>query len=126
MSTSQQIGSAYTLADLKEKSVREFKTHPTKSWYRSGNGKLVREHVGVEYVTTFGAGVLPEDEWYQLMENAIERERKTGLLDAIIARCGSLAWLRTEKEIRRYAIDCLSGGSYERWEDFDYKEKSYG
>lgn len=112
----------YSLAALKERTVREFKSEPTKKWYRSGNGKLVQEHIGVEYVTTIGAGHMPVDEWYQCMEEAVVREGKTPLLNAIMIRCKSLAWLRTDMDLRRYAIDCLSSGAYQQWKDFAHKE----
>ena len=76
--------------------------------------------MGIEYVRTVAAGRIPVDKWYQLMELAVENEGKTELLDKIIAHCQHLAWIRTPKKCRQYAMECLSSGAYQRWKDFQF------
>ena len=107
-----------TLAELRP-GVREFRSEGTHRMIRADNGKFVEERIGVEYVPTAGAGTLRVEDWTRLAEEAVTREGRRALLDAIIAyvsaRC---AWLRTEKHQREYALECLATGAYKKWKDF--------
>lgn len=113
----------YTLAELKWTSVREFTTIPTGHFYRAQNGKMKEETVGIEYVCTSGAGRLPLETWYLLAFAAIRREGLTDLhkqiCDHVRATC---AWLHTDKEVERYAAECLVSGVYQHWKDFDQEK----
>lgn len=107
-----------TLAELRP-GVREFKSEKTKNMILTANGKFVREEISFELIPTAGAGKLRKEDWTRLMEEAIAREGRTALLDAIIAyvsvRC---AWLRTAKRQQEYALECLACGAYKKWKDF--------
>ncbi len=107
-----------TLADLRP-GVREFKSEKTKHMIRTASGKFVHEEISYELIPTAGAGKLRKEEWMRLTEEAVTREGRTALLDALLAyvsaRC---AWLRTEKLQREYALACLASGAYKEWKDF--------
>ena len=75
--------------------------------------------VGKEFVRTVAAGVLELDEWRRLMEDAVEREGAGELLNRIVEYCRiHCVWLRREKELRGYALECLSSEAYRAWGDF--------
>ena len=113
----------YTIEDLKQTSALEFRAVPTGRMIQAGNGRMKAETKGVNYVPT-RVGRLDEDEWYNLMEDAIRREGKEELLLQIEEHCRQhCAWLHKEKEIRAYAMSCLSSEAYKKWEDFK-NEKS--
>lgn len=118
-------GNIYTLADLKWISVREFTSVPTGRFYRARNGKWKEETVGVEYITTAGAGRMPLNHWYMHVFEAIRLEGLTELYkqicDHVRAHC---AWLHAEKEIGQYAAECLSSGAYLHWKDFGQEKRA--
>ena len=111
--------SEYSTSDLKWTSVREFRPVGTGEFYRTTRGTLKEKLIAREFVRTAAAGVLELDEWCRLMEQAVEREDRTDLLDRIVEHCRShCAWLRKEKELREYALECLSSGACMAWDDF--------
>ena len=103
---------SYRIEDLRWTGVSTFRTRGTGRYYPARNGKLTEERVGESFIPT-KFGEIPEDQWYELMEEAVRFEDKTVILDALIERCRSLAWLHTEEAIRRYALELLAGGHYE-------------
>ena len=104
----------YSTDDLKWTSVREFRAVGTGKFYTTRNGNRKEELVGREFVRTAGAGVLELDEWYRLMEEAVRREGKEALLERVVERC-RLGRFRSEKELRQYALECLSDEAYKVW-----------
>ena len=109
--------SQYSLEDLRSTSVDEFRMVPTGSYTINRNGRRVPVTEGVHFVTT-KVGKMTDDEWYQALEEAVVREGKEQLLEAVIASCRKLAWLKTEKAVRRHALSCLSSGAYLHWPEW--------
>ena len=105
----------YTMDDLKETGVKEFRAEPTGDYTTNRNGKRVPVTKGVEYVTTKGAGRMPESKWHDLIRQAADKD----LLEKIKEHCRSLAWLRTEKALEEYSLECLANGAYLHWPGFD-------
>lgn len=107
-----------TIEALRWRGAREFKTEGTGRYSRSGNGKFKEERVGVEYVTTVGAGTMRISDWYLAAEEAVAREGKTELLATIEEYCRHhCAWLHTEEAIRQYALEVLCNEAYKHWTD---------
>ena len=108
----------YTLNDLRQYAADEYRQEPTGSYTLNRNGKRIPVTEGVVYITT-PAGRFREDKWCDLAEAAVKREGKEDLYEAIRSHCKAhCPWLRTEKMLRRWALDCLTGGAYEYWDDF--------
>ena len=109
----------YTLKELKLKGVSTLRTERTGDWTRNRNGKRVPVMVNVEYVGTEGAGELRADDWIRYMDQAVEKEGKGEAIRKIKAYCKrNCAWIRTEKALHEYALQCLSEESYLNWEGF--------
>jgi len=108
-----------TIEDLRWTSSRMYRQEPTGSYTTNRNGRRVPVTKGTEYVKTAGADTMPLAEWYLRMETAVKQEDLTDLLEKIIEHCRKLAWLKTEKDVREYALECLSGEAYKAWEDFN-------
>lgn len=104
----------YTLESLRQAGAKEFRTEPTGTFTVNRNGKRVPVTMGVEYVTTKGAGRIPEQEWYELIRKVAD----PALLEKIKDHCRKLAWLKTEKEVEDYALECLANEAYLHWEDW--------
>ena len=105
----------FTLDELKQTGCNEFRSEPTGRWIETRNGKRKMETRGVEYVTT-KAGRFERGKWHSYLEEAVFCEDLTGLLNIIIKHVRDhCAWLHTEKEIRNYALECLSSGAYHSW-----------
>lgn len=69
------------------------------------------------------AGVFLPDEWKEKALEAIEAEGEAELLGDIKEHCRkNCAWLRREKELEEYAVNCLCSRAYRHWEDFKNKE----
>ena len=108
----------YTLDELNQAGCTEFRAEPTGRWIESRNGRRKMETRGVEYITT-KAGRFEMSEWHGLLEEAVFCEEQTWLLNIIIKHVRDhCAWLHTEKEIRNYALECLSSDAYKHWKDF--------
>lgn len=107
----------YKMADLEWKSSRMYRQEPTGDFTTNRNGRRVPVTKGTEYVTTAGAGTLSIAEWCKLMEEAVQAEGKQELLDRIKAHCKEhCAWLKNDKAVSEYALECLSGKAYEVWQ----------
>ena len=108
----------YSTTDLRQYAADEFRAEPTGDYTLNRKGKRVPVTRGVFYITT-PVGRFQEDKWCDLTEEAVRREGKTELYEAIKSHCKAhFPWLRTEKMLRRWALDCLTGGAYEYWDDF--------
>lgn len=83
---------------------------------------MKEETILVEYIRCQNGEEVPLEKWYALMGTAVEREGKTEVLKQIEAVCGkNCAWLRTDKAVNRYALECLSSGAYLAWKEFGGK-----
>lgn len=106
----------YKMADLEWKSSRMYRQEPTGDFTTNRNGRRVPVTKGTEYVTTAGAGTLSIAEWCKLMEAAVHAEGKQELLDRIKAHCKEhCAWLKNDKAVSEYALECLSSKAYKAW-----------
>lgn len=69
------------------------------------------------------AGTFQPDDWKKKALEAIEAEGEMELLESIKEHCRAhCAWLRGEKEVEEYAIDCLCSRAYRHWSDFESTE----
>lgn len=114
----------YSINDLKWKSVLEFRSVGTGKFYMTINGKRREETVGKNFVHTKNAGVMELDDWLLMMDEAVKREGLTDMLNRIAHGCRNFAWLHTERDIRQYALECLSDETYRAWDDFKENENA--
>ena len=64
-------------------------------------------------------GEFTMDEWRNKALEAIAADGKMELLEKIKRYCGeNHAWLKKEKDIEEYAIECLCSGAYRHWAVF--------
>ena len=111
-----------SIAELRMTSVPTYRQVPTGRQFRTSNGKMKDETVGVEYAKITTGEELTMAEWYKLMDEAVEREGKTELLQAITEYCREhCAWLRTDREVHEYALAVLSSEAYQKWRRFRKK-----
>jgi hypothetical protein len=87
---------SYTRADLR---VMYYAGRSTSHGY--GRDKTTTYRSGVQT----RAGDLEESEWLKEAEALVVRENGASELDALIKITSSLAWLRNDKERRRYALE---------------------
>ena len=105
----------YTIAELEQVGSLEFRAVPTGSYILTRNGKRKRETVGKEFINTH-VGKFELREWYSYMEEAVRREGAERLLNTIIEHVSAHCfWFHSKKEIRNYALRCLSSGAYNSW-----------
>lgn len=105
----------YTIAELRQVGPLEFRAVPTGNYILTRNGKRKQETVGKEFINT-QVGKFELREWYSFMEEAVRREGAEWLLNAIIEHVSTHCfWLHSKKEIRNYALGCLSSGAYHSW-----------
>ena len=105
----------YTIAELRQVGPLEFRAVPTGNYILTRNGKRKQETVGNEFINT-QVGKFELREWYSYMEEAVRREGAEWLLNAIIEHVSTHCfWLHSKKEIRNYALGCLSSGAYHSW-----------
>ena len=105
----------YTIAELRQVGPLEFRAVPTGNYILTRNGKRKRETVGKEFINT-QVGKFELREWYSYMEEAVRREGAEWLLNAIIEHVSAHCfWFHSKKEIRNYALGCLSSGAYHSW-----------
>lgn len=112
----------YTVAQLRQIGALEFRAEPTGIFILNRNGRRVPVTKGVEYVPT-ACGKFSRDEWHSLMEKAVKEEGLEDLLKKVIVHCERLAFLHTEQQVRRYALNCLASGAYRRWPEWNKGEK---
>lgn len=87
---------------------------------RKGKRKPVIKYVE-KYQTPVGT-FLP-GEWKTRALKAIREDGEAELLEKVKEHCREhCAWLRTEKDLEEYAIDCLCSRTYRHWPDFKYEE----
>lgn len=105
----------YTIAELRQVGPLEFRAVPTGNYILARNGKRKQETVGKEFINT-QVGKFELREWYSYMEEAVRREGAEWLLNAIIEHVSTHCfWFHSKKEIRNYALGCLSSGAYHSW-----------
>lgn len=106
-----------TLEDLKMRGSFTGRAEPTGKYYINRNGTRVQETKYNEYVVVRGQ-TLSKAEWYEALLQAVREEGKEYLLEIIMEHCQGLAWLRTDKDRREYALEILSSGAYMSWPEF--------
>lgn len=105
----------YTIAELRQVGPLEFRAVPTGNYILTRNGKRKQETIGKEFINT-QVGKFELREWYSYMEEAVRREGAEWLLNAIIEHVSTHCfWFHSKKEIRNYALGCLSSGAYHSW-----------
>lgn len=88
----------------------------TKNGKRREKTKFVSE-----FVTA--AGTFEEETWAEKALQEIEKCHETELLEDIKEYCRlHCAWMNKEKEIEKYAMECICSRAYLHWEDFDSGE----
>ena len=107
------------LKDLRWTSSRLFRIEVDrmKGFRISRNGRRVPITHGVEYVKTH-VGEMTLESWYERMEDAVAKEGLSDFLQKIIEYCQRCAWIHSEEERRKYALECLSSEAYKAWDDF--------
>ena len=108
-----------TIEDLKWRGSREYREEPTGSYTTNRNGRRVPVTKGTESVRTVGAGTMPLAEWYLRMETALKKEGKEDLLEEVIDHCRHLAWLKSDRDVKEYALECISTEAYKAWRKKD-------
>lgn len=81
---------------------------------RGRNGLPKRKYRMVECFEINRKKVLIDD-WMKLCEERAIENGDTELLEAITERARTQPWLKKEKDIRLYALECLANGSYKSW-----------
>ena len=105
----------YTVAELRQVGPLEFRAVPTGNYILTRNGKRKQETVGKEFINT-QVGKFELREWYSYMEEAVRREGAEWLLNAIIEHVSTHCfWFHSKKEMRNYALECLSSGAFRSW-----------
>ena len=108
-----------SVKDLRSTGTREFRAVPTGNWIPTRNGRRKMETVGKEDIPTKN-GKIEASEWYELLDRAVINEGKSELLRNIETHVKNhCAWLRTEKEVHEYALECFSDEAYLHWPDFN-------
>lgn len=65
------------------------------------------------------AGEFKPDEWHELVLAEVKADGKSALLEQVTKHCETVcAWLHTDDERQRYALECLANHAYEHWDDF--------
>ena len=89
---------------------------------RGRNGQLKRKYRMVECFEINRKKILIED-WMKLCEERAVENGDTDLLKALTEHAKEQPWLRTEKDRRLYALECLANGAYKSWiERGEFKE----
>lgn len=95
---------------------------PTGRYVMYGKGKSRPEMKFVERYHT-PAGIFFPEEWRVKALEAIQADGETELLEKIKEHCReNCAWLRKEKDLEEYAVDCLCSRAYRHWPEFEYDE----
>ena len=82
---------------------------------KNPNGTWHRITVG-ENIFETKAGMILEEDWIKLAEQAVIDNHDEKLLEAITEHVrNNCAWLRKEKEVRIHALECLASESYKAW-----------
>ncbi len=90
---------------------------------KNKNGSLYYPMQSIEYYST-KAGDIELSFWMRLVEDAVKREDKRELLDAVTDYVkNNCAWLKSREDTRMYALECLCRKSYENWDGFNYEER---
>ena len=106
--------------------VEEFK--PTSNNFRTefiGKDWTGRkQYRGISFKKT-QFGNIEDINYYPLIKEFIEIAGKAELLKTIKDYCREhCVWLKTEKNIENYAIDCLLLKAYEHWKDFQNRHQN--
>lgn len=84
---------------------------------RKGKVRLISDTV--PGVATRSAGDLTIEEWRKRAEAIIHEYGLESLLDEIKDHCRKYcAWIRKEKDLELYAMQCLASKAYESWTEF--------
>lgn len=87
---------------------------------RRGTRRAVLKYVS-RYETNAGT-FLPE-EWKEKALEAIKEAGELDLLENIKDHCREqCAWLKKEKDVEEYAVQCLCNRAYQYWDDFSTRK----
>ena len=81
---------------------------------RGRNGLPKRKYRMVECFEISHRKILIDD-WMKLCEERAIENGDMELLEAITEHARTQPWLKKEKDIRPYALECLANGSYKSW-----------
>ena len=82
------------------------------------NGRVRPTYEYEDYVQT-PQGDMPARIWVERMREAVRADGQEELLEAIKVHVRRYCvWLRNEKRIEEYALECLAIGAYNHWKDF--------
>ena len=97
-----------SVEELRWIGVREEKWEPIGKKERLWNGRERKMLKPVTYVKTVGCGRMPLDAWYELMLKAVTREGLDAELERELEVVRGCAWIKTDKERLRYALERLA------------------
>ena len=112
-------GVAYRISDLGFEDLRSrFSTG--QAYTKSGSG---RDRVmGYRHGVMTNIGDLEESVWEALLRGLIHRSGEDELLRALIEWSASAPWLRTQKEIEKYALELHSSRIFDNKNWVGYRE----
>lgn len=82
--------------------------------YQGRNGMKKHKYRMVECFEIDHKKVLIDD-WMKICEERAIENGDTKLLEAIVEKARTQPWLKKEKDIRLYALQCLANGAYKSW-----------
>ena len=60
-------------------------------------------------------GDIEENEWYRVAKELITIAGEMEILEGIKKHCRNFAWMKSEEDAERYAIECMLCRAYEHW-----------
>ena len=82
---------------------------------KQGKRKEILEYKS--YIKT-KEGEIEEETWIRKATEEIRTERMGILLDQVKDHCSRLPFLKTEKDLNMWALECVYNEAYTHWEDF--------
>lgn len=112
-----ELNAPYTTEDLHIIAAQSHVQVPTGKKVVLRNGKTKNETKGVTVVKT-AVGELAKENWANMFEAAINREKMFVLYKAVLQHVSELAWLKEAplSERRTYALECIDTKAYLAWE----------
>lgn len=108
---------------MTERSISDYTVHygvmrTVPAGYHLHRGRRITDTKIIPgYMTSLG--VKDVEQWHDELMTLIEAAGQIPLLEEIKGYCRSACpWLKTQREVELYAMDCLASGSYQAWSDF--------
>lgn len=89
-------------------------TYVEDGFTRGRNGQMKTKYRMMECFEIDRKKILIED-WMKLCEERVRENGDTELLEAIMEKARRQPWLKKERDIRLYALECLAYGTYRSW-----------